>query len=226
MTDNHNYNEPSKGATDWHIPINANWQAIDTDVEIRDTDANRSSYTPKAGAKYLATDTLKVYFGDGSNWNEQADLSNIGTGGSLTTAEQNRANSQLVGLETGTSETSGSTSGENNRFVEQPLTLLDGHQFKLYRAGSQDTVSGDSTLRVYRGDPTAADNSGWTEIYSTTSSVAFNGDGSGAVDYTNPLVTESNTSGSDGWIIIRATYEGSTTPYSLWGEAVVLRESV
>jgi hypothetical protein len=81
MTDNHNYNEPSKGTTDWHVPINSNWQDIDTDVEVRDTDANKSSYTPKAGAKFLATDTLKLYFGDGSSWNEQADLSQIGTGG-------------------------------------------------------------------------------------------------------------------------------------------------
>jgi hypothetical protein len=41
---------------------------LDKLVEIRDTDANKSTYTPKDGAKYIATDTGDVYLGDGSNW--------------------------------------------------------------------------------------------------------------------------------------------------------------
>lgn len=69
MTENHNYETPSKGSTDWHIPLNDNFRAIDADVEIRDVDANRGGYTPLAGAKFLATDTGDVYLGDGSGWN-------------------------------------------------------------------------------------------------------------------------------------------------------------
>lgn len=80
MTDNHNYNEPSKGTTDWHVPINSNWQDIDTDVEVRDTDANRSSYTPKSGAKFVATDSPhNVYLGDGANWNLIGELGELYT---------------------------------------------------------------------------------------------------------------------------------------------------
>jgi hypothetical protein len=68
MTQNHSYNTPEKGATDWHLPLNENFAQLDTDMEIRDADANRGSYEPKVGAKYLATDTGTVYVGDGGQW--------------------------------------------------------------------------------------------------------------------------------------------------------------
>lgn len=67
-TPNHGYNVPSEGATDWHLPLNDNFEQFDTDVEIRDADASKGSYDPKAGAKYLATDSERVYVGDGSTW--------------------------------------------------------------------------------------------------------------------------------------------------------------
>lgn len=67
-TDNHEYNTPAKGATDWHIPLNENFNSFDTDIPIRDTESNRSTYTPKDGATYVSTDTGEVYDGDGSNW--------------------------------------------------------------------------------------------------------------------------------------------------------------
>lgn len=69
MTDNHNYNTPSKGTTDWHVPLNDNFDRLDSDVEIRDEEANRSDYEPKQGAKFLAIDTRKVFLGDGNEWN-------------------------------------------------------------------------------------------------------------------------------------------------------------
>jgi|GEM_PF-1182256 len=67
-TPNHGYNVPSKGTTDWNVPLNENFEKHDTDIEIRDTDANKGNYDPKDGAKFLATDTGIVYTGDGSNW--------------------------------------------------------------------------------------------------------------------------------------------------------------
>jgi len=69
MTENHDYNTPAEGTTDWHIPLNENFEKIDNDVEIRDTDSNRDSYQPKEGAKYFSTDTGDVYIGNGSSWN-------------------------------------------------------------------------------------------------------------------------------------------------------------
>lgn len=71
-TPNHEYNVPDEGETDWHQPLNDNFESYDTDIEIRDTDGNRGDYDPKQGAKFYATDTGTVYIGDGSNWNEIA----------------------------------------------------------------------------------------------------------------------------------------------------------
>lgn len=69
MTNNHDYNTPAEGTSDWHVPINKNFEKIDRDVEIRDKDSNKGNYEPKNGAKYFATDTGDVYLGDGSSWN-------------------------------------------------------------------------------------------------------------------------------------------------------------
>ena len=69
MTENHGYDTPSAGTTDWHVPLNENFRKIDTDVEIRAPDDQRSNYTPDDGAKFLATDTGQVYLGDGDTWN-------------------------------------------------------------------------------------------------------------------------------------------------------------
>lgn len=65
---NHGYNTPSKGTTDWNVPLNENFKQLETDVEIRDADGNKGQYEPKDGALFRATDTGDVYLGDGSNW--------------------------------------------------------------------------------------------------------------------------------------------------------------
>jgi hypothetical protein len=70
MTDNHQYNTPKKGATDWHIPLNENFERLDNDVEVRDLEGNLDSYAPGEYAKFLAVDTGAVYIGDGSTWNK------------------------------------------------------------------------------------------------------------------------------------------------------------
>ena len=79
MTDNHQYETPAEGSLNWDEPLNRNFERIDTDVEIRDTDASRGNYVAKTGAKFLATDTGNVYIGDGGAWNQ---LGTIGAGGS------------------------------------------------------------------------------------------------------------------------------------------------
>lgn len=74
MEKNHNYSTPEKGRNDWHVPLNENFDSLDTDVEIRDTEANRGNYVPKEGAKYLAIDTREVYIGDGEAWSHIGSL--------------------------------------------------------------------------------------------------------------------------------------------------------
>lgn len=72
MTDYHSLNTPEQGADDWHLPLNENFRTIDKKIEIRDEAAARSDYPPKAGAKYLATDTGAQWIGDGDEWNRLA----------------------------------------------------------------------------------------------------------------------------------------------------------
>ncbi len=68
MTDNHRYDTPELGTNDWHVPLNRNFERLDTDVEIRDEEEMRRSYAPKLGAKFLATDTENEFVGDGEEW--------------------------------------------------------------------------------------------------------------------------------------------------------------
>lgn len=77
MTDNHEYNTPEQGSTNWGVPLNENFERMDTDIEIRDERANIGEYEPKDGAKFLAIDTKEVYLGDGNQWRRIATLGGI-----------------------------------------------------------------------------------------------------------------------------------------------------
>jgi hypothetical protein len=91
-TDNHGYNVPNAGDEDWHIPLNENFERYDTDIEIRDTRSNLLNYTPKAGAKFLATDTEEVFLGDGSSWSQ------LSTSGGTPTFAALNTNNQFLGI--------------------------------------------------------------------------------------------------------------------------------
>lgn len=67
-TPNHEYNAPAAGTNDWHKPLNENFETLDADVGIRDTEANKGNYEPKQGTKFEATDSGAVYYGNGSSW--------------------------------------------------------------------------------------------------------------------------------------------------------------
>lgn len=65
-TPNHELNKYSQGETDWtHSP---DMQTIEERLVVRDTDANKSEYTPHDGATFIATDTGAVYDGEGGSW--------------------------------------------------------------------------------------------------------------------------------------------------------------
>lgn len=79
-TPNHDYQLFADGEHPWgHRP---DFQSLDTDVEVRDTNANRTNYTAKINAKYLATDTGHVYIGDGTSWIELGVIGASSGGGS------------------------------------------------------------------------------------------------------------------------------------------------
>lgn len=79
MPSNHGYNTPTKGSADWDVPLNENFNQLDTDVEIRDTETSKSDYDPKEGAKFLAIDTGEIYLGDDSVWINIGSIDNEGT---------------------------------------------------------------------------------------------------------------------------------------------------
>jgi glutathione synthase/RimK-type ligase-like ATP-grasp enzyme len=74
-TPNHGYNTPSKGERDWHVPLNENFEQIDSDVPIWATDENRERYSAESGAHFISIDTGDVYEGDGSAWNQIGTIS-------------------------------------------------------------------------------------------------------------------------------------------------------
>lgn len=82
-TTNHGYNTPSEGTENWDDPINENFEKIDTDMEIRDTEDNLEDYEPKQGAKFRSVDTAKVFLGDGDEWIYQTQDSGTDEGGNL-----------------------------------------------------------------------------------------------------------------------------------------------
>jgi len=96
-TPNHGYNVPEQGQDDWAIPLNENFRQYDTDIEIRDVDANKSDYDPKDGAKFFATNTGRMYTGDGTDWNELAATGDEPTVNGAVYAQRARPNaSQLA----------------------------------------------------------------------------------------------------------------------------------
>lgn len=69
-TTNHGLRTPEEGASDWHVPLNENFETIDQGIPIVDSDGARENYTPVESALFIAVNTGTVYFGDGNQWNE------------------------------------------------------------------------------------------------------------------------------------------------------------
>lgn len=68
-TDNHQYNVPDAGTQNWHEPLNDNFEELDVDVELRDAgEPGENDYETNAGAKYLDTETGKVYIATDEEW--------------------------------------------------------------------------------------------------------------------------------------------------------------
>jgi hypothetical protein len=135
---NHRYNTPSEGELDWHIPLNENFEQLDRDVEVRDTEANRGQYPPEQGAKFLATDSGATYVGDGSAWNLVGYVTRAG-GGDL---------GHYVNYEDGLSDE------EINSFVFGSDEMLEVVRVALPMR--TDVADSDVTLRVYDGDSSGA----------------------------------------------------------------------
>jgi hypothetical protein len=72
-TSNHGYNTPEKGASNWHEPLNENFESLDADVIVKGPHGERPA-SPPAGTWYLSTDRNLITYYDGSSWNAVAGL--------------------------------------------------------------------------------------------------------------------------------------------------------
>lgn len=86
MTDYHDYNTPAEGTTDWHVPLNENFERLDTDVTVWDADAQRTAYPAKDGAHFVAEDTGAVYRGEGGGWTRIGSIADHDGSGSSGSA--------------------------------------------------------------------------------------------------------------------------------------------
>ncbi|GGK71231.1 hypothetical protein [Haloarcula sebkhae] len=144
-TPNHSYQRPDRGAQNWHIPLNENFSRIDTEVEIKDAAENLNQYQPKEGAKFLATDSRRIFIGNGEEWLEFGSAA--GRARSVSLAESSER----------------ATVMSDGTFVAQPGQLQDvidtastGSEFGQAPVQTVKMVSGETyevseTVRLRRG---------------------------------------------------------------------------
>lgn len=65
-SDNHDYQLFEDNEEEWEH--RTDFENLDIDVEIRDTEESLNDYTPKNGALFRATDTGTIYLGNGDDW--------------------------------------------------------------------------------------------------------------------------------------------------------------
>ena len=93
-TPNHGLNTYELGDTDWtHTP---DMKALEKRVTIRDVEANVSNYVAYDGAKFEATDTEAVFYGDGERW---VRASTAGPDQQLETLSVNSAATTALSIE-------------------------------------------------------------------------------------------------------------------------------
>lgn len=103
QTRNHEYETPPKGETEWHIPLNRNFESIDQDVIVKGTHADRPG-DPPTDTWYLSTDRNRLSHYDGSEWGVVGGVGTDGHAVPGTAHHEAVATEELsVGGETATS---------------------------------------------------------------------------------------------------------------------------
>lgn len=123
-TDNHEYATPSQGTEDWHEPLNANFEELDVDVEVRDVAANRDAYDPNDGAKFLELDTGIVYVGDGEEWAPALAMAYYTADGELECGALAECFEDATGDSEGGPQAGASTFGENAHAIHDGAVVF------------------------------------------------------------------------------------------------------
>lgn len=84
-TPNHEYNVPEEGTQNWHEPLNDNFDALDTDVEIRDDgEPAAAGYDdPADGAKYLDISSGEIFIAADGSWESLGMIGEDGGDGGI-----------------------------------------------------------------------------------------------------------------------------------------------
>jgi len=149
-TDQHSWYYPADGERDYEDTFETFFEQLDDDVEIRDTDANRSNYDPKAGAKFVATDTEDVYIGDGSSWKHLVSTGKDPKFDSVNTEQQSIGNVYVVGPNDDLSSVLSNHAGEiidlagRTYTISSPLTPPDDTEIRNGTIKAADGITMDA----------------------------------------------------------------------------------
>ncbi|MEA5386701.1 hypothetical protein VB773_12120 [Haloarculaceae archaeon H-GB2-1] len=116
-------------------------------MEVRDEATNRDQYTPKAGAKFTATDTGTVFVGDGSEWTR------VESTGTSPTFQSVTATAVSGGTRTETLHAVVENTGEKRFDVEvSGLDAYDSIAVELDLHDSEQFTGGNFRYTVNDGD--------------------------------------------------------------------------
>jgi hypothetical protein len=211
MTDNHNYEEPEPGMSEWHVPINENFDRLDSDVEIRDVEGNLEDYAPKDGAKFYSTDTEQVYISSEGEWQQ---VSSSGKAPTFDTVRSKQINNVVYASEFDSKDLSASISAALN-------DLPNGRgRIRVTRKSDGSAWSWNSTLYInpldYEGvdidiDWNAKiddDSEEWSIIVDTNGKL----NGQGQNVKLNGGIWSSSAQNPSGWLKIVDSIENTVCP--------------
>lgn len=158
------FHSPEGGIENWHLPLNENFDLLETLVEHREPAANRFSVPPAQGKKWLSTDTGTVYIGTGNEWKE------LGT----------------IGASSGGTSSSGISIADDGTVLASGITTVN--------AGTNidAAISGDGTTATLTATTSSTDSGGTTETVveddpEVERAVEYGADPTGAVSSSTAL---------------------------------------
>lgn len=170
-TTNHQFDQPEYEAIDWHFAWYTNFEDLDTGVEVRDLEENLGNYQPKAGAKFFALDTGRIYLGDDDTWTEApnsggdpeygsvtADTGTFGTVTAEDVSATNLLNLPIFGSFDEAPTETGSLIYISGEIDSEGVYRYDGESYRelagggsaMAGVGGEYTITGDGTTTEFR----------------------------------------------------------------------------
>jgi len=162
QTSLHGWTVPTEGDENYEDTFDDFFVDLDTNGEIRDVESNLQNYSPKSGAKFVATDTENRYIGDGSTWNKVASSGKNPNFDSVNTGDATVTNSPA-------------TADDVLRFqegAEVGEVLIDG----LDNSGADDGWGSSTATNANVSFDSAFNNTPYIQLTIDTNTSQVNGD--------------------------------------------------